>query len=123
MATETHQAIETIFLEERRYPPPPDFAAQANAKPDIYDRDPDEFWASEARERVTWFEPFTELVRWEPPSAQWYLGGRLNVTYNCVDRHVEAGRGGAVAYYWEGEPEGDRRALTFADLQRETTKL
>ena len=123
MATEAHRAIETIFLEERRYPPPPDFAAQANAKPDIYDRDPDEFWESEAHERVTWFEPFTELCRWEPPFANWYVGGKLNVTYNCVDRHVDAGRGGAVAYYWEGEPEGDRRELTFADLQRETTKL
>ena len=54
-------AIETMLLEERRYPPPPEFAAQANAKPDIYDRDPDEFWETEARERVTWFEPFTEL--------------------------------------------------------------
>ena len=123
MATETHQAIETIFLEERRYAPPPEFAAQANAKPDIYDREPDEFWKSEARERVTWFEPFTELCQWEPPYAEWFVGGTLNITYNCVDRHVEAGRGGAVAYYWEGEPVGDRRELTFADLQRETTKL
>ena len=85
-------AIETMLLEERRYPPPPEFAAQANAQPDIYDRDPDEFWETEARERVTWFEPFTELDEWEPPYAKWYLGGKLNVTYNCVDRHVEAGQ-------------------------------
>src|SRR6188768_3521273 len=112
-----------MFLEERRYPPPPEFAAQANAQPDIYDRDPDEFWETEAGERVTWFEPFTELKRWEPPYAQWFIGGKLNVTYNCVDRHVEAGLGSKVAYYWEGEPVDDRRELTFSDLQRETTKL
>ena len=98
-----------MLLEERRYPPPPEFAAQANAQPDIYDRDFEEFWEREGRERVTWFEPFTKLYEWEPPYAKWYLGGKLNVCYNCVDRHVEAGRGDKVAYYWEGEPEGDRR--------------
>jgi acetyl-CoA synthetase len=116
-------SIETMQLEERRYPPPPDFAAQANAQPEIYDRDPDEFWATEARERVTWFEPFTKLYEWEAPYAKWYVGGKLNVTYNCVDRHVEAGNGDKVALYWEGEPADDRREVTFADLQRETTKV
>jgi acetyl-CoA synthetase len=114
--------IETLLAEERRFPPPPEFAAQANAQPDIYDLSFEDLWEREGRERVTWFEPFTSLYEWEPPYAQWYLGGKLNVTYNCVDRHVEAGQGEKVAYYWEGEP-GDRRELTFADLQRETTKL
>ncbi len=116
-------AIETLLAEERRYPPPPEFAAQANAQPRIYDLTMDELWEREGRERVTWFEPFTELLEWELPYAKWYLGGKLNVTYNCVDRHVEAGNGAKVAYYWEGEPVEDRRALTFADLLRETTKL
>jgi acetyl-CoA synthetase len=116
-------SIETMQLEERRYPPPPEFAAQANAQPEIYDRDPDEFWETEARERVTWFEPFTKLREWEAPHAKWYVGGKLNVTYNCVDRHVEAGNGEKVAFYWEGEPADDRRKVTFADLQRETTKV
>src|SRR5437763_879669 len=120
--TSSH-AIETIFLEERRYPPPPEFSASANAQADIYERDWLELWAGEARERVTWFEPFGEVLEWERPYAKWFLGGKLNVTYNCVDRHVEAGRGDKVAYYWEGEPEGDRREVTFAELQRETTKL
>ena len=60
---------------------------------------------------------------WEPPYAKWYLGGKLNVAWNCLDKHVEAGRGDKVAYYWEGEPEGDRRELTYADLLREVTKL
>jgi acetyl-CoA synthetase len=116
-------AIETMFLEERRYPPPQDFAAQANAQPEIYDRDFEEFWETEARERVTWFEPFTELLDWQPPYAKWYLGGKLNVCFNCVDRHVEAGNGSKVAYHWEGEPEGDRRTITFSDLQREVVRL
>jgi acetyl-CoA synthetase len=114
--------IETLLAEERRFPPPPEFAAQANAQADIYDLSFEELWEREGRERVTWFEPFTTLLEWDLPYAKWYVGGKLNVTYNCLDRHVEAGRGGKVAYFWEGEP-GDRRELTFADLLRETTKL
>jgi len=117
------RAIDTLFLEERRYPPSDEFAAQANAGPEIYDRDADEFWGAEARERVTWFEDFETVCEWELPYAKWFVGGKLNVTYNCVDRHVEAGNGARVAYYWEGEPQDDRREITFADLQRETTKL
>jgi acetyl-CoA synthetase len=116
-------AIETMQLEERRYPPPPEFAAQANAQPDIYERDLDELWETEARERVTWFEPFTKLYEWEPPYAKWYLGGKLNVCFNCVDRHVANGLGDKVAYHWEGEPENDRRGITFSDLQREVVRL
>jgi acetyl-CoA synthetase len=116
-------AIETILLEERRYPPPPRFAAQANAQPEIYERDFEEFWEAEARERVSWLEPFDQLYEWEPPYARWYLRGKLNICFNCVDRHVEAGNGAKVAYYWEGEPEGERRELTFADLQHEVVRL
>ncbi len=115
--------IETMQLEERRYPSPEHFAAQANAQPEIYERDFEEFWETEARERVTWFEPFSELLDWKPPYAKWYLGGKLNVCFNCVDRHVEAGQGAKVAYHWEGEPEEDRRTITFADLQGEVVKL
>jgi acetyl-CoA synthetase len=115
--------IETMLLEERRYPPSAAFAAQANAQPDIYERDFEEFWATEARERVTWFEPFTELLDWKPPYAKWYLGGKLNVCFNCVDRHVEEGQGSKVAYHWEGEPEEDRRTITFSELQGEVVKL
>jgi acetyl-CoA synthetase len=117
------QAIETIFLEERRYPPPPEFAAQANAQPDVYERDVEEFWEAEGRERVTWFEPFTKLVEWEPPYAKWYLGGKLNVCFNCVDRHVDAGLGDKVAFHWEGEPEGDGETITFANLQERVVKF
>jgi acetyl-CoA synthetase len=113
------QDIDTLFLEERRYPPPSQFAAQANATPAIYDEGFEAFWDREGKERVSWFEPFTKLYDWEPPYAKWYLGGKLNVSYNCVDRHVEAGLGDRVAYHWEGEPEGDRRDITYADLQKE----
>jgi acetyl-CoA synthetase len=115
--------IEALLLEERAFPPPDDFAAEANAQPDLYGRDFEELWETEGRERVSWFEPFTELYEWEPPYAKWYLGGKLNVCFNCVDRHVEAGQGDKVAYYWEGEPVGERRAITFADLQREVVRF
>ena len=116
-------AIDALLLEERRHPPPPEFAAQANAQPEIYERDFEKLWETEAHERVTWFEPFTKLYEWEPPYAKWFLGGKLNVCFNCVDRHVEAGNGDKVAYYWEGEPEDERRTITFADLQGEVVRF
>jgi acetyl-CoA synthetase len=116
-------AIETLLDEERRYPPPAEFAAQANAQPGIYDVPFDELWEREGRERVTWFEPFTRLYEWELPYAKWYLGGKLNACFNCLDRHVEAGRGDRVAYYWEGEPADERREVTYTDLLREVTRL
>jgi acetyl-CoA synthetase len=111
--------IDTLFSEERRYPPSPAFSAQANAQPGIYEEEFESFWAREAVERVTWSEPFETLCEWELPYAKWFLGGKLNVAYNCVDRHVEEGRGEKVAYHWEGEPEGELRTITYADLQRE----
>jgi acetyl-CoA synthetase len=122
-ALRDQHAIETLLLEGRRYPPREDFAARANAHADVYDQDFDEFWDREGRERVTWYEPFTKLYEWEPPYAKWYLGGKLNVCFNCVDRHVEAGDGAVVAYYWEGEPVGERRELTYADLQKEVVRF
>jgi acetyl-CoA synthetase len=122
MAVEESGSIETMLLEDRRYPPSPEFAAQANAQQDLYSLDYEELWAKESQ-RLTWFEPWTTLLEWDPPYARWYLGGKLNVCFNCVDRHVEAGRGGKVAYHWEGEPDGDRRDLTYADLQAEVVRF
>jgi len=121
--SENGGGIDTLLLEERRYPPPEEFAAQANATDEIYARSFEDFWESEGRERVTWFDPFTKLYEWNLPYAEWYLGGKLNVCFNCVDRHVEAGQGDKVAYYWEGEPDGERRTITFADLQREVVRV
>jgi acetyl-CoA synthetase len=115
--------ISTLLQEQRRYPPDPAFSAQANAGPELYELTLDELWEREGRDRVSWFTPFTKLYEWEPPYARWYLGGTLNICFNCVDRHVEAGHGERVAYHWEGEPEQDRRALSFADLQREVVRF
>ncbi len=85
------------------------------------DRDRLAFWAEQAR-RITWAEPFTDVLDWSnPPFAKWYVGGKLNAAYNCVDRHVEQGRGDKVAYHWVGEP-GDTRTLTYADLLDEVCK-
>jgi acetyl-CoA synthetase len=121
--TSQQHAIDTMFLEERTYPPPEDFVAQANAQASIYDVPFEEFWEREARERITWFEPFADLYEWEPPYAKWYLGGKLNVCFNCVDRHVEAGAGGVVAYHWEGEPEGETRTITYGGLQQDIVRF
>jgi acetyl-CoA synthetase len=120
--TEPH-AIETMLLEERRYPPPEAFAAQANAKPEIYDEPFEAFWEREGRDRLTWFEPFTELYEWKPPYAKWFLGGKLNVCFNCVDRHVDAGNGEKVAFHWEGEAPGELRSISYADLQRDVVRF
>src|SRR5829696_8858419 len=116
-------AIETILAEERRYPPAQHFSAQANAQPSIYDEPFEAFWKREANERISWFKPWERLLEWEPPYAKWFLGGELNVCFNCVDRHVEAGRADKVAYHWEGEPAGDRRDVTYADLQADVVRL
>ncbi len=115
---ETTRTIDILSDEERRYPPSPAFTAQANAQPEIYERSFEEFWESNGRERVTWLEPFTSLLEWELPYAKWYLGGKLNAAYNCLDRHVDAGHGDKVAYYWEGEPEDDRLTITYGELLR-----
>jgi acetyl-CoA synthetase len=111
--------IDTLFLEERRYPPSAEFVAQANAKAAIYDEDFESFWRRNATERVSWSQPFSTLYEWEPPYAKWFLGGKLNVSYNCVDRHIERGRGAKIAFHWEGEPDGERREITYEELQRD----
>jgi acetyl-CoA synthetase len=107
------------------YPPPARFAEQANARAELYreaDQDRLAFWAKQAN-RLSWATPFTEVLDWsEAPFAKWFADGKLNVAYNCVDRHVEAGHGDRVAIHWEGEPVGDSRSLTYADLQTEVCK-
>ena len=116
-------AIETFQEDVKTYPPPADFAAQANAKPDIYDVELEPFWDQQAKERVTWFKPYDKVLEWELPYAKWFVGGEVNICYNCVDRHVENGKGDRVAYYWEGEPVGERRVITYKDLQDDVVRL
>jgi acetyl-CoA synthetase len=116
--------IEALLAENRTFPPSPAFAAKANATADLYEaaeRDFEAFWADIARERVSWVKPFDTTLEWDLPFAKWFTGGQLNISYNCVDRHVERGLGKKVAYHWIGEP-GDTRTLTYADLHREVQK-
>jgi acetyl-CoA synthetase len=116
--------IEALLLERRTFPPDPGFAARANATAALYeeaDADFEGFWARQARERLNWFTPFGATLEWNLPDAKWFVGGELNVAYNCVDRHVERGLGDKVAYHWIGEP-GDTRTLTYRDLQREVNR-
>ncbi len=118
--------IENYFVEDRTFPPPADFAAAALVSDrslyDEADADFEAFWARQARELVSWSRDFDTILEWELPDAKWFLGGELNVSYNCLDRHVEAGRGDKVAYHWEGEP-GDTRTITYADLYDEVRKF
>jgi len=119
------QALSNLMHEERHFDPPEELAKNANVKADVYDeadRDRIAFWGKQA-ERITWAEPFTEVLDWSnPPFAKWYVGGKLNAAYNCVDRHVEAGRGDKVAFHWVGEPEGDTRDITYAELKDEVCR-
>jgi acetyl-CoA synthetase len=116
--SDTHAAIDDFLLEERRFPPPDGFAAQAVvADTSLYERagaDPEGFWADQARS-LEWFEPWHTVLEWELPFAKWFVGGTLNVSVNCLDRHVDAGLGDRVAYHFEGEP-GDTRTITYAEL-------
>ena len=119
------ESLENLLTEDRRFPPDPAFAAQANAHAELYswaNSSPLEFWAEQARTLLDWAEPFHEVLDWtNPPVARWFADGRLNAAYNAVDRHVEAGHGDRVALHFEGEP-GDTRTLTYADLQREVSR-
>ena len=117
MSETKEQGLSALLNETRTFPPPEDLAKDANAQPGIYaeaQADPLAFWEAQAR-RLTWAEPWSQVLEWDAPFAKWFVGGRLNVAVNCLDRHVEAGLGGRVAFHWEGEP-GDTRTITYADL-------
>ena len=126
MSTEPLQssALDTLGTETRTFPPPPEFVRQANVSdPAIYqraDKDFEGFWAEQAR-TLAWRKPFTTVLEWEAPYAKWFADGQLNVSENCLDRHVRAGKGAKVAFHWEGEP-GDTRTLTYQDLLDETQR-
>jgi acetyl-CoA synthetase len=115
------------LMEIEKFPPPADFARHALVNDEsIYEeaaKDPPAFWAKQARELLHWETPFQEVLDWsDAPHAKWFADGRLNVSYNCLDRHVEAGNGDRVAFHWRGE-EGEERTLTYADMLAETQKF
>jgi len=114
--------IDSLLHEERRFEPPADFVAQRIAQPQLYDdasADRLAFWAEQSRSLLHWHKPFTEVLDWSnPPFAQWFADGELNVSYNCLDRHVNEGRGDRVALHFEGEP-GDSRTITYEELTGE----
>jgi acetyl-CoA synthetase len=115
--TDSNETIEALFSEERHFAPPAEFAAKANAQPGIYEeaeRDYEEFWASWAR-KLEWIEPFTKVLEWNEPFAKWFADGKLNASVNALDRHVRAGKGDRIAFYFEGEP-GDRWTITYQQL-------
>ena len=116
-------AIEALLQESRQFPPPTDFANQANANSSLYDTasaDIESFWATMAEE-LDWFQKWDTVLEWTPPHAKWFLGGKINVSYNCLDRHLSK-RGNKAAIIWEGEP-GDWKVYTYRDLYREVCKF
>jgi acetyl-CoA synthetase len=124
--------IESLLQEKRVFEPAKDFAKRANwSKKDERElrkqgeRDPQRFWAKQARENLDWFTPWKKVLDWKPPFARWFVGGKLNVSHNCLDRHLEgkhAWRRNKAAIIWEGEP-GDQRTLTFGQLHAEVCRF
>ena len=117
--------IADLLRENRTFPPPAGFRARAVVRDEsVYaeaERDPDAFWAKFAGE-LEWSRPWDQVLDWQPPHAKWFVGGTLNASVNCVDRHVRGPRRNKAALIWEGEP-GDRRTLTYFDLYREVSKF
>ena len=121
----SHETLENLSHESRYFPPSAEFSAQANGKPELYTAaaaDHEGFWADQARSYLTWTKDFEKTLDWsDAPFAKWFVGGELNASYNCVDRHVEAGRGDKVAIHFVGEP-GDTRDITYSDLLSEVQR-
>ncbi len=115
--------LSTLLSEHRRFPPPPDFAARATGTAELYRRakaDRLAFWEAEAR-TLEWSAPWSKVLEWTLPHAKWFVGGKLNVSVNCLDRHLTGPRRNKAALIWEGEP-GDRRTLTYWELSREVNR-
>ena len=118
-------SIEALLQEDRTFPPSDQFRQQANINdPNIYAeaaKDPEAFWARFAGE-LDWFQTWDKVLEWNPPYAKWFLGGKLNASYNCIDRHLSSARRNKAAIIWEGEP-GDRQVYTYWDLHREVCRF
>jgi acetyl-CoA synthetase len=120
----TESELDALLHESRRFEPPADLAANANAKPGIYDEaaaDRIAFWEKQA-ESLTWDTPWTDALEWTPPFAKWFLGGKLNASVNALDRHIDDGKGDKVAFHWVSDGDTERRDVTYADLKREVCK-
>ncbi|GAB4289428.1 MAG: acetate--CoA ligase [Oscillatoriaceae cyanobacterium] len=122
--------IESILHEDRMFPPPEEFSAQAELKSlEEYRRlyqeaaaNPEKFWADLADKELQWFQKWDKVLDWQPPFAKWFVGGKINISYNCLDRHLTTWRKNKAAIIWEGEP-GDSRTLTYAQLHREVCQM
>ncbi len=124
--TDGQHAIDALSFEQRKFPPSASFVATAHANNrDLFieaENDHEAFWARQARENVTWNTPWMKVCEWDLPFSEWFVGGTLNVSYNCLDRHVVAGKGEKVAFHWEGEP-GDTRTVTYSQLLDEVQRF
>ncbi|MBE3001854.1 acetate--CoA ligase [Nocardiopsis sp. HNM0947] len=119
----SQETLSNLLHETRSFPPPEELAAHANVKADAYERADEDrlaFWEEQAH-RLQWERTWDTVLDWQPPYAQWFVGGKLNASVNCVDRHVDAGNGDRAAIQWEGEP-GDSRTITYAELRDEVSQ-
>ena len=125
MPEDVQATIDALLSEDRVFEPPGEFATRALWNdPSVYDeaaRDPEAFWEQRARD-LDWVQDWQQVCEWNPPWVKWFLGGRLNVSHNCLDRHVQSGGGDKVAYYWEGEPGGER-VITYRELRDEVCRF
>jgi acetyl-CoA synthetase len=125
MSSTTEKSLDALLDERRTFPPSEEFRRRANWNDSaVYDRaakDPESYWAEQAK-NLDWFTPWQRVLEWKAPWAKWFVGGKLNVTYNCVDRHAHSARRNKAAIIWEGEP-GDSRVLTFGMLEREVNRF
>jgi len=122
--------IESLQIEARVFPPPADFAAKAHIKSfeelealrAEASADPEAFWARLAESELHWFRKWDDVLKWEPPHAQWFVGGKINISYNCLDRHLATARRNKAALIWEGEP-GETRTFTYQQLHTEVCRF
>jgi acetyl-CoA synthetase len=124
-AAKGDEPIQALLKEDRKFRPPKAFVKRALVRSESVYREaaknPVRFWEQRAKE-LAWFKPWRKALEWKPPYAKWFVGGKLNVAYNCLDRHVQGPRRTKAALIWEGEP-GDTRTLTYWDLYREVQRF
>src|SRR5215471_20312056 len=135
-ANQTSASIESVLQENRVFSPPKEFSKQAHIKSLTQYRKlyrepvdaPEKFWAKQAKDELVWFQPWKKALHWEEPFAQWFVGGQLNVCYNCLDRHLGTPVANKAALIWEGEPaapgkSGEERTLTYKQLHYEVCRF